>query len=260
MRHWKCIEVNCSAKFIRRGYLLDHLTYVHKYSRSDARNATLNAKRENQKQSTGYYEQVSSSDDEIFDILAETEELNKEHDTAIKDFDTDLFENSVDSDGSVIQHVQSVEGNDNVGDINDQCANNQMFSEDSGDSTSDSGTCNINQNVSVLSSGAFSSVSVGSSEKGKEQCEKGSDSEPCAKLQRYSDISSDSDITDEDESVIYVGESTDTSKLDVDKIDKNIHYVIEYTSVVQKTKYTYRGDEIIHTEQYCYGDRWTVRK
>ncbi|KAH3826059.1 hypothetical protein DPMN_127948 [Dreissena polymorpha] len=77
----------CSAKFIRPNYLLDHLINIHKYTRSNARTATLNAESETQK-STAYYEDISSSDD-IFVLLAENEEINQlDYENGINDFDT----------------------------------------------------------------------------------------------------------------------------------------------------------------------------
>ena len=75
MKYWKCVESRCSSKFIRRGYLLEHLVSHHKYSRADARSATLTARRENERQLQGYYENVSS-DDAILDILSEQHEVN----------------------------------------------------------------------------------------------------------------------------------------------------------------------------------------
>lgn len=113
-RHWKCVEKKCSGKFIRREYLLDHLTNKHKYTRSEARVAAINASRENQKESTGYYENVSSSDDDIFDILAEADELNVDQDSAIHETDTELLDNSaVDSDKSVDKGVQPEDSDGN---------------------------------------------------------------------------------------------------------------------------------------------------
>ena len=75
MTYWKCVESRCLPKFIRRGYLLEHLVSHHKYSRADARSATLTARRENERQLQGYYEDVSS-DDDILDILSEQHKVN----------------------------------------------------------------------------------------------------------------------------------------------------------------------------------------
>ena len=71
VKYWKCDESRCSSKFIRHGYLLEHLVSHHKYSRADARSATLTARPENERQLQGYYEGVSS-DDDILDIVRTT--------------------------------------------------------------------------------------------------------------------------------------------------------------------------------------------
>ncbi len=66
---------------------MDHLINIHKYSRSDARVATLHATRENKNSTSSYYETVSS-DDEIFDIIAENEELrSNDHLEVVREFD-----------------------------------------------------------------------------------------------------------------------------------------------------------------------------
>jgi hypothetical protein len=94
LKHWRCIEPDCEGKFIRRGYLLDHLTNIHKYPRSEARQATLRATREDIHHSSNYYEDVSS-DEDIFDILAENEEMNAvQYDEVIQSFDIGMFENN----------------------------------------------------------------------------------------------------------------------------------------------------------------------
>ena len=66
-KYWRC-----SSKFIRRGYLLDHLCNIHKYPRADARSAAINAQCVISVFSSTYYEDVSS-DEEIMDIIAEEE-------------------------------------------------------------------------------------------------------------------------------------------------------------------------------------------
>lgn len=94
-------------KFLRRGYLLEHLIGKHRYSRNEARVATLDAKREtrNGPHTYPYYEDISS-DDDILDIIAERRAAN-DVDTmeAISDFDVSMLDN-------VSGHVNDVSSRD----------------------------------------------------------------------------------------------------------------------------------------------------
>ena len=72
LKHWTCIEVSCTVKFIRRGYLLDHLIHIHKYTRPNAKTAKLKAEHGNKQESSAYYENISLSDDDILTFWPKT--------------------------------------------------------------------------------------------------------------------------------------------------------------------------------------------
>lgn len=72
--HWNCVESSCASKFIRRSYLSRHLVWVHGYNKSDAIEATLNARRGDVPQQISEYEMVSD-DDTILDLLEERENM-----------------------------------------------------------------------------------------------------------------------------------------------------------------------------------------
>ncbi|KAH3775957.1 hypothetical protein DPMN_177367 [Dreissena polymorpha] len=96
LKHYKCVEEFCTSKFIRRGYLLDHLNSVHGYPRAEARTLTLSAKREDVVKLNTYYEPLSSSDDDIFDMIAEQEEYLQEHRKAVDNFNLDMLTSTYD--------------------------------------------------------------------------------------------------------------------------------------------------------------------
>lgn len=117
LKHWNCVVQGCSAKLIRREYLVDHLTNIHNYKRSDARNAALHASRGNNKTNDDYYENVSS-DDEVLDIIAETGEAidanNNDYLKTVQDFDLDMF--NCDTNGNTcISEEKSADDKENPG-------------------------------------------------------------------------------------------------------------------------------------------------
>ncbi len=100
-KHWKCVKPKCASTFIRRGYLLEHLTNMHKYTRSEARTATLNARREGDESPRYQYYEDISSDDEILDLLNEGPAVNEiQQMDILNDFDISKLDPVSSVDGS----------------------------------------------------------------------------------------------------------------------------------------------------------------
>ena len=123
MEYWNCVIYRCSSIFIRMRYLAKHLCIYHDYDRVTARECAINAIRRDRWQTPGYYNDVSA-DDNIFDLLAETD--GTQYDQSFADFgpnfDLNGFDNESDFVCSVIDDGAEDVGSDNevgVGDIND---------------------------------------------------------------------------------------------------------------------------------------------
>ncbi len=87
--HWICVISGCDSTFIRRSYLFEHLVRKHCLSRPEAREFAIRATRIKERQQESFYEDISSSDDDIFDILAvEGEDKDGDRDVYISTFDT----------------------------------------------------------------------------------------------------------------------------------------------------------------------------
>ena len=94
LKYWKCAEEKCSSTFSRRGYLLYHLCYIHKYPRANARSAVIKARCVYSVSSNSFYEDVSS-DKEIMDIIAEAEiPQTDDFDNVVQNFNLEMFSDS----------------------------------------------------------------------------------------------------------------------------------------------------------------------
>lgn len=153
-------------KFLRRGYLLEHLIGKHRYSRNEARVATLDAKREtrNGPHTYSYYEDISS-DDDILDIIAEQRAAN-DVDTmeAISDFDVSMLDNvsghvnDVSSrDQQSVPGSSSVDGRSSDDDV-DVTSDSSSSSSDVTESSVDSRSSGDDVDVTSDSSGSSSDV------------------------------------------------------------------------------------------------------
>ena len=66
---WRCTEFRCNSKFKRRIFLFTHLAQTHQFKKHVAREKVLYAQRSSIiNQSTSYYEDISS-DEDILEIL-----------------------------------------------------------------------------------------------------------------------------------------------------------------------------------------------
>ena len=132
VKHWKCTVEDCTSKFIRRGYLFEHLIKCHKLTRSDARKATLFARREDSSHTQSYYEEVSS-DDEIFDILAEQSEMDlAESIDILNNFDIEKLDYADGACSENIHNVNPANATVNVGSCNDNVVSEEVIHDVSG--------------------------------------------------------------------------------------------------------------------------------
>ncbi len=121
---------------------------MHKYTRSEARTATLNARREGDESPRYQYYEDISSDDEILDLLNEGPAVNEiQQMDILNDFDI-----------SKLDPVSSVDGSHN--DVTPD--NSSVVSAESSVSVSVDGSHNdvIPDNTSVVSTGSSVDVSV----------------------------------------------------------------------------------------------------
>ena len=90
IEHWRCVESNCSRKFIRRSYLSKHLVLNHGYTSLRAKETACRAPRGNI-QKSAYYEDISE-DDSVFDLYDEIDKIRTADET-IKDFEVGYLDN-----------------------------------------------------------------------------------------------------------------------------------------------------------------------
>ena len=89
IEHWKCVEMRCPSKFIRRRYIFKHLILNHGYTSLSARQVACTAPRGYIQVNT-YYEN-ESEDESVFDLIDEIDRI-RENNEKIVDFELDYLD------------------------------------------------------------------------------------------------------------------------------------------------------------------------
>ena len=98
--YYNCTQLDCRAKFIRRGYLQKHLNIIHHLDLSESRTLAVNTRRGNPREDN-YYSSVSE-DDTILDIVAEMETVREPYRVITSDIseaEDENYVNGCDVDG-----------------------------------------------------------------------------------------------------------------------------------------------------------------
>lgn len=101
--YWNCTEDGCKYRFIRKGYVFNHLHKVHHLTEDSARIKDIDTKRGDISQIQEQEYEDISDDDTVLDLIQDLGDLI---DTGER-FDVDNFLSSADNDGSDDQEKQN---------------------------------------------------------------------------------------------------------------------------------------------------------